>query len=912
MLAVFFAAVVVQLTVPIGSAMGQSVPQLAGPAANDPSAAYNQTLAIAVTSISPRVVTVGTGELTISGTVTNTSGQPVSDLRFRDQRGSALTSVAAVRKELATPSTPDQTVTPFLPFTANLAPKQSSKFSATVPTFTGSGSLAITAPGVYPLMLNINATIGSGSGALEARVGELHTVLTVLSVPGAGSTSAPTSLATTAAVPFAYLWPIQDRAHLGVNGVFLDDALVASISKGGRLDSVLGNLEKFDLTSGGSAATVILDPELLDELQRMAAGYRVLADPGVAQAALVPGAATSGTTTSGATSGLASAPSTAAGSEAAPAQSATVPGTGEDEAATFLARLRIDLAKHQTVLLPYGDPDTVGLARAGATNTLTALIAKGRQIAAEALPGLPVLPALPAVGGAAGSPGILTTVAYPASGRGDSVTIAGLAAAGDTAALLSGSVVEDDRHAGSALIALGNGASLPAAVANSPFVDDAGAVVHRTTAAAALQTSSLAALLAVSARSDHNAPLLVVPDRFWGNAGGAQVLASLAGVLTDAHVVRPTALAGVTASAGGSPVALDDEAVNASSPPGQVQQALGNQAWVNRLTAQFSKPDTAAGEVSADPKTLLDPLSEALTRAYSYPDPGSPATVGSVSGKIMTTVSATVQGLRDEVSLINSNTAFALSASSSTLPLGVQNNSPYNVIVRLRIEGDRLGLNATQPADVTLAPGQARQIKVDTRVNKSGTFDVQVELQTLDNVAWNAPSRITIKSNAYGVVILIVIWVAGGVLVVMVVFQLIQRFRKTRTDGAVSAGSETPAANGPPEPGSILDAAAGDEVAADADRLSRENGAEINTDSSRPAGGESGLEPAGTGPETNDTMPTDANNPNLMNSAGQLTSEVLPGAGGVIEPSRTGEPRPLPAGGASDGGPHRTGESGEN
>ncbi|MGH2685507.1 MAG: DUF6049 family protein [Actinomycetota bacterium] len=55
------------------------------------------------------------------------------------------------------------------------------------------------------------------------------------------------------------------------DGVFLDDAIERSVSPGGRLDSVLSALEAVPIP-----VTLVISPLLLEELQGMADGYRVL------------------------------------------------------------------------------------------------------------------------------------------------------------------------------------------------------------------------------------------------------------------------------------------------------------------------------------------------------------------------------------------------------------------------------------------------------------------------------------------------------------------------------------------------------------------------------------------------------------------------------------------------------------
>ncbi len=859
-----FVGILVALAAPLMSAPASAAvrghadhaggrPRAAGPVAPAPTsgnsgedAGYDTTLKFAVSAISPRVITAETSALTISGTVTNTSDRPVSSLQFRYQLGLPLTTVAELRKTVATPTDPDATVTsPFQPFSGDLAAGQSVKFSAEVPTFAaGSGSLGLTTPGVFPLMLNVNGTVGTGNNSLLARVGALHVLLTVLSAPGQ-ATEQPAGAATTLLVknpvPVTMLWPIQDRVHLGVDGVFLDDDLAATIGPRGRLSNVLNNLEELDRTAAGSSATVVLDPELLDELSRMSAGYRVLTHPDAPQPPLTPvtssatgsapaatstQAGSSGPATSGAgaqptvTTGGAPSQSAAAGAAATaggPAGSTTgngpdpsylagtEAGSGQAAATAFLTRLRADLARHQILVLPYSDPDAVGLARAGQSATLAHLRTVGQTVVARELPGVTVLPAVSALN--PGTPGLITGLAYPARGRGDDATLTALTQAGDTAAVLAGGVVAGDKNAGLVTITLPGGRQLPAVVADSPLLSDVNALTAKTGAGATLPYNTLAAVLAVAAQATGaNAPIVVVPDRFWNAGGGAHELDYLLESLAGSHITDGGSIPALAAQAAQSaPHPLNDVPIRAGLGPDQIQRVQSAAAWIDRLGQQLKK---AAGPTAPEPAEVLDPLREALTRAYTVPPPGNgngPPINGAAA--IVDTVERSEVLLRNGVKLLTSVVPFSLSATS-VLPIGVQNDLPYDVVVRLRVVGgEQVGLTVTQPTDVVMTPGQARQIRVDAHVIRSGEFPVQVELLATDNTQWSDPAKITIKSNAYGVVILIVIWVAGAVLVLMVAFQLAQRVRKSRL-GGTDQDSAVTSTEKPPEPGSILGAAA--------------------------------------------------------------------------------------------------------
>ncbi|MET3807166.1 hypothetical protein ABIB25_004189 [Nakamurella sp. UYEF19] len=115
-------------------------------------------------------------------------------------------------------------------------------------------------------------------------------------VPTSAASTAPTSTGSTTTAPVAVsapapmgvnvLWPIVDRPHLGVSGIFLDDDLAKLIAPGGRLYKVLAGLTAVGIDP--AATTLVLDPELLTELGVMARGYRVASTRGKPQAALTP------------------------------------------------------------------------------------------------------------------------------------------------------------------------------------------------------------------------------------------------------------------------------------------------------------------------------------------------------------------------------------------------------------------------------------------------------------------------------------------------------------------------------------------------------------------------------------------------------------------------------------------------
>ena len=237
---------------------------------------YVTRLSFDVASVEPALVTAtGPTVLTIAGTMTNSGPEELTNLAYRFQRGPALDSTAAVRQELTEPSEPtDRVPDQFTSIVAAVPAGGSVPFTFTTSIIDADG-LDVTAPGVYPLMVNVNGAVTLEGGPLEARIGELHLLLTVMGGPG--STPAPPAPETTPTrpLPVNVVWPVVDQPHLGVGGIFLNEDLLTAISPGGRLSTLVNGLTDAAGQVPDGTVTVVIDPQLLDELDRMTGDYRV-------------------------------------------------------------------------------------------------------------------------------------------------------------------------------------------------------------------------------------------------------------------------------------------------------------------------------------------------------------------------------------------------------------------------------------------------------------------------------------------------------------------------------------------------------------------------------------------------------------------------------------------------------------
>lgn len=729
---------------------------------------FADRLAFRLSAIDPIVVTAdGPGTVTLIGRYTNSGPDPIDDIEFRFQRGPALTTPAAVQAEAADPREPTAVVGDFRPLPGTLDPGDSTPFAITVPVFdqpagdqaeggAGGGadaaparqlvdSLGVTKPGVYPVMLNVNATLHVGDASARARVGELHVLVTVASVPasvsgGSGGASAPGG-----STPVSILWPLADRPHLGVGDVFADDDLTRELAPGGRLAVALSALE--EASADPDLVTIVVDPMLLDELEQMAGGYRVLAQPDSVQTRLradgvVPG---------------------------------TVAGTGQAAAADFLDRLRALAATHRVLALPYGDADLSALTRAGMADEAAAAVTRGRDAATRVLVRGPQATAI--------YQNLVTDIAAPPDGAMTDATLSLLAGLGDHAAILaSGSVATGaGKPVTDGLVTVGSSGSaddaIPGVVAGgdraAQFDQILAGTLHMDTAEA---VSRLAAELWTTPAAQRT-PIVVAPPRqFTADGTGLAALSELVDELAASRTLVPLslpALLGGDTGTTATPVTLSYSAADraAELPLPYLRRVAEVHRQIDTVRQSLSKADTGG----SDPRDVTGPLADALLPAVSSSWRG----VADPAAARLETVDATLVWLYGGVQITRDSGSYTLASSTAPLFLTVRNTLPYQVSVSVAIVGGtQAGLRASDPGPVVVGVGpRSMPVKLDTVVSRSGTFTVYAQLYGADGAQWSAAVPLTIDSRAYGALTVILMAVAGGVLVLMVIWRVVQRLR---------------------------------------------------------------------------------------------------------------------------------------
>lgn len=798
-----------------------------------PAVDYASRLAFDVTSITPVLVTAtGPETLTIAGTMRNTGTEDLIDLAYRFQRGTALASTTDVRTELANPSEPvAQVPNRFESIPGTLAGGASAPFVFTT-ALSGSSSLGITAPGVYPVMVNVNGAVVLPAGPLEARIGELHLLVTVLAVPGgpaSGTEPAPAGSPT----PFNFIWPMVDVPHLGVDGVFLNDDLLAAISPGGRLDLLLTSLSG-DSARGlpADALTLVIDPQLLDELDRMTGPYRVVAPPGAAQPPVAaieqarsqaqaaggtptssadpattpaggPGGGPGGAAAGASTGPTTGAPGTGTTTNGTPATAAddpnppaadipgTVAGTGQQTAASFLERLRAVAATRPVVELPYGDPDVVALVRAGMTGEVAAAQEHGQEVVRRVWGDLPTVT----------SPAASTT-AYPINGALDGATLSALMAGGARSGLLSDASVDvarpaTNRPSAAALMEpLAGDDGLPSVIARSDVLGGLDKLIddERRTGWAT-KVNSLTALLAQQRADGTTTPAVFAPIRRWApDSAGLQGLVQLLGDLGRNGIITGRTLTDLATA--------PDRTGTPDYPQAARDQEL-TPGYLDRITAARSDVAALRGGLAAvpqptDPARVLDPLDRALNAAASTAFRLN-STVGDAN---VGTVESTVSTVRAGVQIANTGNNYTLASSTSPLLLTVQNNTAYDVPVTVALAGgEMVGLTVTDAPVQIIPAGRSQQVKIPTEVTRSGQFQVTATLIGPDGEPWGTPVQLTVQSSAYGALTVILIVGAGAVLVIMVFLRIRQRLRDRRERIAAAGIAATGATTGAGQPG---------------------------------------------------------------------------------------------------------------
>ncbi len=287
---------------------------VAAPAAGAPSADPSRTaVAVSVLDVNPTSpgYTTDRQPLILKVALTNTGAQPLQQLSVTVARDVPITDVNALEQLMASPKTVDPSSTvqmQRIPLSAPLAPKASAIVtvnSSTSGLDDGTSQLCLCYDGVYPIDITVLGAVDDQHYPTEVGFGQTY-------LPSFQDKPTPARV--------SWVWPLIDRPHrLTSDTTFTDDVLATSVASGGRLYRALDVVAK--VTAAHVRMTLLVDPELIDELVVMSHGYRVGTEP--------------------------------------------VAGSGGSVADAWLTTLRGLLNQQDVVLTPWADPDVDTLAQSG-------------------------------------------------------------------------------------------------------------------------------------------------------------------------------------------------------------------------------------------------------------------------------------------------------------------------------------------------------------------------------------------------------------------------------------------------------------------------------------------------------------------------------------------------------------------
>ncbi|SDN25679.1 DUF6049 family protein [Allokutzneria albata] len=659
-------------------------------------------------AVTPRVVTAETTEIRVTGRLTNISDRKVSRIEARVQVGQALAGDDKAHAALTGTVATDQP-SRWSKVADALDPGQSARVDFTVPL----DVLRITAPGVYPMLINFNGYPEYGG---QARIAENRMLLPVLGTPG-GAAAPPPSPAT-----ITMIWPILDKPHLlpvfearqDRRRVLRDDELAKALQPGGRLSNLVEAVEEAAPKGSqvGNSLCFAIDPDLIDTVTAMTANYAVRSGEQIVDRS----------------------PSAAA--------------------KQWLDRLREVVQGRCVLTLPFADVDLVALSRAGLTD-LEKLAREKDSIVTEALSAAP-----------------LQHVAWPADGVLDARALADL---DETVVVMDqrGLQQSPPAHQPVRVTAAKEGVQTgPGVLIADPIVNTA---FERAGQSGSLRLQNALAAIAYRAGvvGKTGGSVLVTPPRQWTESAEelTALLRATGQLLEGERLAKPKRLTDLAAVFNpGRTVPLN------YPPPGgarEISPELTNKVLDARNTVRdmlnYMEEDPAR---KIRPSALTDPLQLGLLRAMSSAWRTDPIGGEAANAEVLEQVAA----LTGQVDVVEPPTSYALASSSSPLPLTLLNRLPVAVTVRLNFS-DTPGLRTEpQVEKLAPGGGRQIKVNAEVSRSGQFTVNAWLTTPK-GSLHLGQPKRLTLRSAAYGSVTLGITLTAGLLMVGMMGMRVYKRLR---------------------------------------------------------------------------------------------------------------------------------------
>ena len=666
---------------------------LPGPArAEDPPAPVR----ITITGLAPVALGQGT-TLSMSGTVSNTG---LSTITAVSVRLTMSTTPIVERRELrkATDTEGGYGSIPLYDTTTALVdalpPGAKSDYRLSVDV----SQLPLSAPGVYVIGAE---AIGYGPAGYVI----LDTARTL--IPYMPDPMTPVNV--------TWLWPLATAPAQTPDDVLLGETISREVSPGGRLDDLLA--------AGGPSPAIswVVDPQVLQVTDDMSDGY--LVDKGGQIRA----------------------------------------GTAADAAAAWLARAKQILGKPEDNerstprqrplwVMPYADPDSDALVRAGLATDIVRATTAAPEVAARQLGRDPD-----------------GTLAWAAGGRLDPESLDVLASAGVR------TIVVRDKAAPAA-------AGLAYTPSGYVDVEASGGRVRALVIDPGLLT-------ALELPQGNQATILAARQRFLAELAyvalepteETRYLVAAAG--SPRWDPNPRLLRALIASLRTTPwtrlvpvstvLALPDAPVARTVAPDARRARELSSGYLDRITATQGSIDSLRSVLS-DPLPVTAPLTSALLRAESSTWRTRPRE----GERLLDSINASLTATEARVYVVPRDNV-VLSGDRGSVPVTVTNDLDQTVRVGVTITANPAARLDAQPLPpVEIEPGRRASLEVPVRVVGGEALTVSVQLTDPSGRAFGEPQSLELRTTAYSRAALWVAIAAAVVLALLVVYDIVRRARQ--------------------------------------------------------------------------------------------------------------------------------------
>lgn len=273
------------------------------------------------------------------------------------------------------------------------------------------------------------------------------------------------------------------------------------------------------------------------------------------------------------------------------------------------------------------------------------------------------------------------------------------------------------------------------------------------------------AQLAIMSQIDRKSTVVVVPDRTWSTS--ASVLGDLLREIPETPWLQTSTLTDLLTDR--SP-ALTTR--SPSSASGKRSSRLGS-SYLKKIRTEQERVATFS-EILAPPGDLAGEFETALLRAESvawrFQRPNG--------RKLLDRISAQLAATRDRVRPVSGGQV-TLASATSRVPVTVVNDLDVPVKVGVKLIGDP-AVRLVQPDQVLIdiPPGQKVGTEIAVQLLGAGELPVELQLTTPAGRPYGEPTKLTLRTTAYGAAATYVVAAAFIALAVTIVISTVRRRRK--------------------------------------------------------------------------------------------------------------------------------------